>query len=136
MLFTPVTLVITAEQVGRVVARIAMPRRRIGRSRLAESEAGELQEHQFDRDIAAADGVKQVGATNRSGQVDRVRVERAVAERGELPVSLSEGADHAVFGGGAGINRQRHTGTGRPVVRSNCADRGRRSTPADRRRRR
>ena len=34
----------------------------------------------------------------------------------ELEVSLTEGADHAVFGGGAGINRQRHTRTGSEVV--------------------
>src|SRR5258707_4927781 len=51
--------VITAEQVRRVVARIAMPRRRIGRGRLTEGEAGELDEHKLDRDIAAAGGIKQ-----------------------------------------------------------------------------
>ena len=37
-----------------------MPRRRIGRSRLTEGEAGELDEHELDCDIAAAGGVKQV----------------------------------------------------------------------------
>ena len=34
----------------------------------------------------------------------------------ELEVGLTEGADDAVFGGGAGINRQRHTGTGGEVI--------------------
>ena len=52
--------VMTAEQERGVVARITVPRRRVGRSRLTEGEAGELDEHHFDRDIAAAGGVKQV----------------------------------------------------------------------------
>src|SRR4051812_6227194 len=54
-------------------------------------------------------------------------VERRVGERGrrskvaasevlELEVALTEGADHAVFGGGTGINRDRHTGTGVEVI--------------------
>src|SRR5205823_3225890 len=47
---------------------------------------------------------------------DRVRVDGAAAERGELEVALAEGADHAVFRGGAGIDRQRQTGTGGIVV--------------------
>ena len=38
------------------------------------------------------------------------------AEVVELEVALTEGADNAVFGGGAGINRQRHTGTGGEVI--------------------
>ena len=34
-----------------------MPRRVVGRSRLTEGEACELEERHFDRDIAVADGV-------------------------------------------------------------------------------
>ncbi len=34
----------------------------------------------------------------------------------ELEVALTEGADNAVFGGGAGIDRQRHTGAGDEVI--------------------
>ncbi len=47
--------VFAAEQERGVVARITIPGRRIGRRRLTEGEAGELQEHIFDRDIAFAD---------------------------------------------------------------------------------
>ena len=36
-----------------------MPRRRIGRGRLTEGEAGELDERHFDPDITLADVVKQ-----------------------------------------------------------------------------
>src|ERR1700687_2218465 len=46
---------VAAEQERGVVARITMPRRRIGRGRFAEGEAGELDEHELDRDIAFAD---------------------------------------------------------------------------------
>src|SRR5262249_44875780 len=97
-----------------VVARIAMPRRSECRSGLTEGETGELDEHHFDRDIAAAGGVKQlrVGA-----QVGGQEVRVAAAAQGrELEVALTEGADHAVFRGGTGINRERHTGTGSKVV--------------------
>src|SRR5258706_16323694 len=48
--------VMTADQGRRVVARITMPRRRIGRGRLTEGESGELDERELDRDITAAGG--------------------------------------------------------------------------------
>ena len=108
--------VVAAEQVGRVVARIAVPRRRISRRRLTEGEAGELQEHVFDTDVTAADAIKhataQTRGLGRNAEVDGAR--RTVVV--ELPVALGEGADNAVLGGGTGINRQRHTGTGVEVV--------------------
>src|SRR5262249_56736811 len=47
---------------------------------------------------------------------DHVGVEGVRAERFELEVALAEGADHAVFRGGAGINRDRQTGTSGEVV--------------------
>ena len=67
--------VFAAEQERAVVARITIPGRRVGRRRLTEGEAGELQEHVFDRDIAAADGIKQLGVVAEVGGED-VRVER------------------------------------------------------------
>src|SRR6202008_3491124 len=70
--------VMTAEQERRVVARIAMPGRRIGRGRLTEGEAGELNERKFNRDIAAAGGVKQLTVIGHVGG-EAVRVERAAA---------------------------------------------------------
>src|SRR5262249_32903799 len=95
------------------VARITVPRRCVGRSRLTESETGELDEHHFNRDVAAARNVERVlGAARESKSVVRI----AVAEVGELEVALTEGTDNAVFGGGAGINRQRHTRTGEEVI--------------------
>ena len=52
----------------------------------------------------------------------------------ELEVSLTEGADDAVFGRGTGIDRQRHTRTGGEVVAiAVAAGRGRPTKPADRR---
>jgi len=37
-----------------------MPRRRIGRGRLTEGEAGELDEYELNRDIAAAGRIEQL----------------------------------------------------------------------------
>src|SRR4030088_2474025 len=42
--------VMTAEEARGVVARITMPRRRIGRRRLTEGKARELDERKFNRD--------------------------------------------------------------------------------------
>src|SRR6478609_6490117 len=44
-------VVSAAHQVRVVVARITVPRRSEGRSRLTEGEASELDEHHFDRDV-------------------------------------------------------------------------------------
>src|SRR4051794_20917171 len=52
--------VMTAHQERGVVARITMPRRRIGRSRLTEGEACELDERHFNRDVTTAGIVQQV----------------------------------------------------------------------------
>src|SRR3569833_4114745 len=90
-----------------------MPRRGEGRGRLTEGETSELDEHHFDRDIAAARLVKQVRVVAQVGG-QTVRVLRA--EHRELEVALTEGADHAVLGGSAGINSQRHTGAAVEVV--------------------
>src|SRR5258706_11984056 len=119
----------TAEQERGVVARITMPRCRVGRSRLTEGETGELDEHELDRDIAAAGGVKQVGVVgddaaavlSRNACVEQtgiqaVRVEGGATQGRELEVGLTKGADHAVFRGGTGINRERHTRTGGEVI--------------------
>src|SRR5205823_4629967 len=104
----------TAHQERVVVARIAVPGRRVGRRRLTEGETSELDEHHFNRDITTACGGEQVRieAGSRADRVRRV----ARSEVVELEVGLTEGADNAVFGGGTGINRQRHTGTGREVI--------------------
>src|SRR5206468_1123612 len=103
--------ILTAEQ-GRVdVARETVPGRRISRRRLTEGEAGELDEEIFDRDIAVARGVKQLRVVAEVGR-EGVGVERAAAQRGELKITLAEGANHTVLGRGAGIDRQRHTRTG------------------------
>ena len=48
--------------------------------------------------------------------LNRGRIDGAAAEVVELEVALTEGADHAVFGGGTGIDRQRHTGAGDEIV--------------------
>ena len=48
--------------------------------------------------------------------VGRAPIAAARSEVLELEVALAEGTDNAVFGGGAGINRQRHTGAGGEVV--------------------
>ena len=107
--------IIAAEQ-GRIdVARKTVPRRRIGRGRLAESEAGELDEKVLDRDVAAAGRVEQLRVIAQIGR-QVVRVKSAPAEGGELKVALTEGADDAVFGRSARIDRQRQTRTGHVVV--------------------
>src|SRR5258706_11148875 len=79
--------VMTADQERAVVARITMPRRRIGRGRFTEREAGELDERELDRDIAAAGGVEQLTVIAHVGG-EVVRVERAAAEGAELEVAL------------------------------------------------
>src|SRR6185295_11759710 len=58
-------VVSAAHQVRVVVARIAVPGRRIGRSRLTEGETSELDEHHFNRDVAAASGAEE-GAVDAS----------------------------------------------------------------------
>src|ERR1700682_2996997 len=93
--------VITANQERGVVARITMPRRRIGRSRLTEGEAGELDEKEFPSKLLP---------------LSQGRASEAAAGRGDREVRLTEGANHAVFRGGAGINRNRQTRTRREVV--------------------
>ena len=92
--------VVTAEQIGGVVARITMPRRRIGRGRPTEGESGELDEAHFDCRITAAGRVQQVSVVAEVGS-EVVRVERCAAQRIKLKISLAEGTNHAVFGGGA-----------------------------------
>src|ERR1700682_709890 len=104
----------TAEQERRVVARITMPRSGIGRSRLTEGEARELDEHELNRGVAFA-GIVEEGRGGRYSGRNR-RVGSVVAEGLELEVGLTEGADDAVFRGGAGIDRQRHTGAGSEVI--------------------
>src|ERR1700737_3659828 len=87
-----------------------MPRRRIGRGRLTEGEAGELDEYKLNPDITTACTIKQVRIVTEVGR-QAVRVKSASTQGVEREVTLAEGADHAVFSGGAGINRQRHTRT-------------------------
>ena len=91
-----------------------MPRRREGRSRLTEGETSELDEHHFNRDITAACGRKQTAVQASLGANRKCRV--GAAEVLELEVALAEGTDNAVFGGSAGINRQRHTRTGVELI--------------------
>src|SRR5262245_10121511 len=106
-------VVSAAHQERVVVARITIPRRSVGRSRLTEGETSELDEHHFDRHVTAAGDVERVGsATRECGERVRVRTSEVV----ELEVTLAEGTDNAVFGGSASINRQRHTGAGREVI--------------------
>src|ERR1700730_12182868 len=107
--------VMTTEQIRVAVARVTMPRRRIGRGRLTESEAGELDEHELDPDIATACAIKQVAVVAEIGS-QGVRVLTATAEHIEREVALTEGANHAIFSGGARINRQRHTRMGDEIV--------------------
>jgi hypothetical protein len=92
-----------------------VPGRRVGGRRLTEGEASELNERELNRGVAAARRVQQVGVVAEVG-VERVRVERRAAERVELEVGLTEGADNAIFGGGTSIDGERHTRTGREVV--------------------
>src|SRR4051794_18191659 len=99
--------VMAAHQERVVVAWIAIPRSRESRRRLTEGETSELDEHHFNRDVTFARTVEQAGGgANRGRAGEQGRVDRAVALGGELEVTLTEGADHAVFRGSAGINRQ------------------------------
>src|ERR1700738_3629418 len=107
--------VMTTEQVRGDVARITVPRRRIGRGRFTEGEAGELDEYKFNPDIATACAMKQVGVVTEIG-IQGVRVQARSAKHIEGEVALTEGANHAIFSGGARINRQRHTRTGDKIV--------------------
>ncbi len=89
----------------------------VGRGGLAEGEAGELDEDIFHRDIAFARLVQErrLGACGwRSGKVGRI--DGGAALRAELHVGLTEGADNAIFGGGAGIDRQCDARARRKVV--------------------
>src|ERR1041385_3548578 len=52
-------VVSTAHQERVVVARITVPGRREGRSRLTEGETSELDEHHFNRDVTSARGGEQ-----------------------------------------------------------------------------
>src|SRR5712664_182982 len=106
----------TAEQGRGVVARITMPRCRKGRGRSTEGESGELDETHFDRDVAAASSHQQLCTANRRCGVDRSRVERRAAQGIHREVALAEGTNDAVFGCGAGIDRERQTGTGCEVI--------------------
>jgi hypothetical protein len=94
---------------GVVVAAVTVPRQRIGRGRLTEGEAGELDVGHFNRDIAVAGRVV-VQTADESGRVESGVVDSS-AVSAELKVSLAERADHAVFSCGAGIDRQGHTRT-------------------------
>src|SRR4029453_15794202 len=87
------------------------------RGRVTEGEARELKEPEPDRDIAFARLVQQASrsACARRSR-EQQRVDGVIALGAELEVGLSEGADNAVFRGGAGINRQRHTRAGREVI--------------------
>src|SRR5258705_7039454 len=106
-----------AEQERGVVARITMPRRRIGRSRFTEGETGELQKHELDRDITFADVAQQTAEAIAAGVCnERAGVKVVAVKGGDLEVGLGEGANHAVFSCGAGINRKRHTRTGGEVI--------------------
>src|SRR5213078_2542716 len=104
----------TAHQERVVVARIAVPGCRVGRRRLTERETSELDEHHFNRDVTTASGGEQrvIQASSRADRVRRVARSKVL----ELEVALTEGADHAVFGGGTGINRDRQTRTGVEVI--------------------
>src|SRR5262249_60504487 len=83
---------------------------------LAEWEAGELDEHVSNRHIAAADAVKRGPAeTGRNGRSAETVVVGS-AEVVELEVALAIGADHAIFGRGAGIDLQRHARARNEVV--------------------
>ena len=75
------------------------------RNRLTEGETSELDEHHFNRDVTTAGDVRSALAAPPGKAVNR-RSDCRVAEIVELEVALTEGADDAVFGGGAGINRQ------------------------------
>src|SRR6201994_2527572 len=94
-----------------------MPRRGVGRSRLTEGEASELDEHHFDGHITFTRLVEQRGgASHRKRGAEHVRVHGIVALGRELEVSLTEGTAHAVFRVVVFSGRRRHTRTGCEVV--------------------
>src|SRR5262249_40929163 len=100
--------VVTADQEGRVVARIAVPRRRIGRGRLTEGEAGGLQETMLNTDAAATDAIEHKAAEpTERGRTRAEHVRVGAAKVIELPVGVREGAAAWVLGGGRGINGER-----------------------------
>src|SRR5258705_6208781 len=100
----------TADQERRVVvAAVAIPGQGIGRSGFTEGKTGELDEHHFDSDLAVAGRVVVQRAQERSA-VERL-IGGGAAIGAELEVTLAEGTDNAVFGGGARIERQGHAGT-------------------------
>jgi len=70
-----VTLVLPPSKNAEFVARITMPRRRIGRGRLTEGEAGELDEYELNRDIAAAGRIEQLRVVAEVAR-QAIRVER------------------------------------------------------------
>ena len=65
--------VVAAEQARVDVAREAVPGRRVGRRRLTEGEAGELDEEIFNRDVATAGDGQRVRRCARE-RIERVRI--------------------------------------------------------------
>src|SRR4029077_15645971 len=101
----------------RDVARETLPGRCVGRGRLAEGEAGELEKNVLRRDVAFAGLVEQgrvCAGARRCGEVGRVDGVAALGR--ELDIGLHEGADPALFAGGEGIARQGQTGPRSIVV--------------------
>src|SRR6185295_3661645 len=102
----PAVIATVATQQERIdIARSPLPGGCVGGSRLAEGESRKLDEQIIDSDVAATRGVKE-------GAVDACRKGRGCSGRRievtgivELEFGRTEGADHAVFGGGAGIDR-------------------------------
>src|SRR5215213_8178221 len=87
------------------------------RGRLTEGEAGELDEHHFDRNIAFAGVVKQASrGADRRGTGEQDRVDGTGGLSRELEIALTEGADNAVFSSRTGIDGERHTRTSSEVV--------------------
>ncbi len=105
-----------ADEAVEIVARIVGPRRRELRDRLTHGEAGELDEGVIDADRAGGDTARAgvVRSSRRSDRrVDRraCRGARAIAVRGPAEGRIEEGANHAVFGRGAGVDVQVFTRT-------------------------
>ena len=101
-----------------------MPRRGVGRGGLTEGEACELEERKFNRDVAVAGRVVvELALDRRRAHAARNTKAARPTEGRELEVGLAEGADHAVFRRGAGIDGQRQTRTVIVEVRIAVADR-------------